>query len=62
MAKRKKKEKKFMLSAVVYGVFDCDKKELLKVSLDEDEIEMDLAIQYSENKYSRCEFTIELAI
>lgn len=62
MAKKKKKEEAFMISTIIYGIFDCNKKELVKVSLDSDEIEMDLALQFSENKYSKCEFTISLVL
>ncbi len=60
--KKKKKEEPFMLTAVIYGIFDCDEKELVKVSLDKDEIDMELALNYTENKYSWCEFSIGLAL
>jgi hypothetical protein len=63
MAKKKKtnkKDKELNMTSVVYGVFDCIKKELIKVSLDEDEIEMDLTLQFGESRYSKCEFVITL--
>lgn len=59
---KKKKEEPFMVSTTIYGVFDCNKKKLVKVSLDKDEIDMDLAIQFTENAYSWCEFTVGLML
>ena len=59
---RKKKEKPVTFSAVVYGVFDSTENKLVKVSLDKDEVDMDLALQYNENKYSRCEFELDLTL
>lgn len=60
--KAKKKEEPFMVTSTIYGVFDCDKNELTKVSLDKDEIDMDMAIQFTDNKYSWCEFTVALTL
>lgn len=59
---KKKKEPGFMINAVVYGIFNTENSELIKVSLDSDEIDMDLALQYVENKYTKCEFALNLFI
>ncbi len=62
MARKKKEEKGFMISAVIYGIYNSETNELVRISLDNDDIEMDMALQYVESKYNKCEFSLSLFI
>lgn len=55
MPKRKSKP----LSVHIWGIFDIQEKKLVKVSLDENEIDTDLVFMPDE-RYSMCEFDIVL--
>lgn len=65
--KRKKSSKKGKLPELVelhmYGIYDKKNKKMVKVSLDQAEIQMEIALSGGlEKNFSECEFTIELAI
>lgn len=61
--KKSRKQKRRLIDLHVYGIFDLKKNTIIKISLDETELQMDFALMGgpSEN-LAECEFDIKVAI
>jgi hypothetical protein len=59
----KKKKKLQIIDMHVYGIFDIQKKAIIKISLDKDDLQMDLALMGGPSEsLIECEFDIKVAL
>ena len=57
-----KRKKKTYVHALINGIFDIKNKKLVKVSLDAEEMELEIALMGMQDRYARCEFDVRLAV
>lgn len=58
---KKKKVNKELIPIHIYGIFDVKNRKVIKVSLDLDEIEMDMSLEGNNEDLKQCEFKVMLA-
>lgn len=60
MAKKKKKSEERFFALHIYGIFDVKKNEIIQVSLDEEEIDVELSLISidAEDRYKQAEFDV----
>lgn len=59
----KKKKKLQIIDMHVYGIFDIQKKSIIKISLDKEDIQMDFALMGGPSEsLTECEFDIKVVL
>jgi hypothetical protein len=60
--KSSKKNEPLYIPLHIYGIFDKKQKEITMITLDRDEIDMELALAGENENISECEFDITLVL